>query len=177
MLKKVALTSAVALLMAAPVWAQTSGTTTTCPSTTTTMPRSGEIDAHKLIGQSVQNEADNKTVGKIDSVMLDSSGKVQKVVMGVGGFLGMGKKDVAVDWSRIHVADNGRKVTMNANKDELKAMPEYTWPKEHGRGSVWSMSDSRATTSSGSSGTTTMPSTGTSRAPATTGTTTTPTTR
>ncbi|MBV8165949.1 MAG: PRC-barrel domain-containing protein, partial [Alphaproteobacteria bacterium] len=110
-----------------------------------------------LIGESIQNQADNKTVGKIDSVMLDSSGKVQRVVVGVGGFLGIGKKDVAIDWNEIKVMDNGRKVVMNANKDQLKAMPEYTWPKEHGRGSVWTASDTSrpATTSSGSTGVTT----------------------
>jgi hypothetical protein len=114
----------------------------------------------------VQNQADNKTVGKIDSVIMDRSGKAEKVVMGVGGFLGIGKKDVAVEWNQLHVADNGRKVTMNANKDQLKSMPEYVWPKDHPRGSVWTASDSDrtapATTSSGSAGTTTRPGTGTS---------------
>ena len=158
MLKQLALTSALAMVLAAPVMAQTSSTTTTPRSTaTTTMPRSSEVDAHKLIGESIQNQADNKTVGKIDSVMLDSSGKVQRVVVGVGGFLGIGKKDVAIDWNEIKVMDNGRKVVMNANKDQLKAMPEYTWPKEHGRGSVWTASDTSrpATTSSGSTGVTT----------------------
>jgi hypothetical protein len=170
MLKKVALTSAVALALAAPAWAQTSSTTTSPrTSSTTTATTSTQIDAHKLIGQSIQNEADRKTVGKIDSVILDPSGKVQKVVVGVGGFLGVGKKDVAIDWNQIHVADNGRKVTMNANKDQLKAMPEYQWPKEHPRGSVWTASDTdrrTGATSSGSAGmSSTAPGTGTSRAP------------
>ena len=178
MLKKLALTSAVATILAAPVMAQTSSTTgpaTTAPRPMTASPsaNASQIDAHKLIGQSIQNEADSKTVGKIDSVMLDSAGKVQKVVVGVGGFLGIGKKDVAIDWSQIHVADNGRKVSMAANKDQLKAMPEYVWPKEHARGSVWTAADGdrrvappAATTSSGSAGTSGMaPSTGTSQAP------------
>ena len=167
MFKKLALTSAVALALAAPAWAQTS--TTTPPRTTATTPMpSSQVDAKKLIGQSIQNQADNKTVGKIDSVMLDQGGKVQQVVVGVGGFLGVGKKDVAIDWSKLTVADNGRKVTMNADKDQLKAMPEYVWPKDHPRGSVWTASDRdrNATTSSGGAGTSsTMPNTGTSRAP------------
>jgi hypothetical protein len=168
MFKQLALSSAIVVALAAPAFAQTSTTTAPRTTTSTTLP-SSQIDGHKLIGQSIQSEADNKTVGKIDSVILDRSGKVDKVVVGVGGFLGMGKKDVALDWSRLHVADNGRKVTMNADKDQLKAMPEYTWPKEHGRGSVWSAADTNATTSSGSAGTSsTMPSPGTS------GTTTTP---
>src|SRR5205085_5351550 len=105
MLKKVALTGAVALALAAPAFAQTSSPTTTSPrtSTTTTMP-SSQIDGHKLIGQSIQTQTDNKTLGKIDSVILDASGKEQKVVVGVGGFLGMGKKDVAIHWNQVQVA-------------------------------------------------------------------------
>src|SRR5579871_1690004 len=169
MLKRMALTGAVTMLLAVPVCAQTSGTMT--PPRTTANPTGSapitaspsQIDAQKLIGKSVQNAADDKTVGSIDSVMLNSSGKVQKVVMGVGGFLGVGKKDVAVDWNQLRVADNGRKITMNADKDQLKAMPEFTWPKDHPRGSVWTFagSDNSATISSGSSGAM-APTTGTS---------------
>src|SRR5258708_27483558 len=93
MLKKAALMSALAVTLAVPAWAQTTTSpTTTTPPATTTRPtpmasNSTQIDAHKLIGQSIQNQADNKTVGKIDSVMLDSSGKVQRVLVVVGGFL------------------------------------------------------------------------------------------
>jgi hypothetical protein len=45
-------------------------------------------------------------------------------MIGVGGFLGIDRKDVAVDWSKLHVTDSGRKVTMNSDKAELKAMPD-----------------------------------------------------
>jgi hypothetical protein len=176
MFKKLALTSAIALALAAPAFAQTSTTTTPRSTATTTMP-SSQVDAKKLIGQSIQNQADNKTVGKIDSVILDQTGKVHQVVVGVGGFLGVGKKDVALDWSKLTVADNGRKVTMNADKDQLKAMPEYQWPKDHRRGSVWTAGDTdrrTGTTSSGSAGTSgTMSGSGTAprtTAPATPGT-------
>lgn len=154
MLKKLAMTSAIALVMAAPAWAQTSRSTTTgttMPSATT----SSQIDAHKLIGRSVQN-ADNSTIGKIDSVILDPSGKVQQVVLGVGGFLGVGEKDVAVNWSQLKVSNNGEKVVMDTTKDNLKALPAYNWPANHTRGSIWSAdsSDRSGVTSSGTTGTT-----------------------
>jgi hypothetical protein len=128
------------------------------------MSNATQIDGNKLIGQSVQNQADNKTVGSIDSVIIGQNGKIQTVVLGVGGFLGVGKKDVAVDWNQIHVTDNGRKVTMNADKDQLKAMPDYVWPQDHARGSVWTRADrdQPATMTSGSSGVSTVPPTGTS---------------
>lgn len=176
MLKQAALTGALAVALAVPAWAQVT-TPSPAPSarpapSATTSSNSTPIDANKLIGQSIQNQADDKTVGKIDSVMLDKSGKVQQVVVGVGGFLGIGKKDVAIDWNQIRVMDNGRKVVMNADKDQLKAMPEFTWPKDHKRGSVWTASDTdtRTPTSSGSSGTTTGTGLGGPAAPADTAT-------
>ena len=93
-------------------------------------------------------------------------------MIGVGGFLGIDRKDVAVDWSKLHVTDAGRKVTMNADKAELKAMPEYVWPKEQARGGVWTTDSGTfgmrpATTSSGSSGGSITPGTGTSTTPTT----------
>jgi len=166
MLNRLALTSAVALTLTAPAWAQTAVTPTVTQVSPATTSSTTQIDGNKLIGQSVQNTADNKTVGTIDSVIIDKSGKIHNVVIGVGGFLGIDKKDVAVDWSQLHVTDNGRKVTMNADKDQLKAMPDYVWPKEHARGSVWTTSDNYSTapaiTNSGSTGITGTPGTGTS---------------
>lgn len=156
MFKKFLLTtSALALLAAAPVMAQTTST----PPAVSAKSNSSQIDASKLIGQSIQNSADNATIGKVDAVVLNGSGQTDKVIVGVGGFLGMGKKDVAIAWSDLQVTDNGKKVTMNTTKDALKAMPEYVWPKDQKHGAVYS---TRATTPA-TSGTTGMP-------PATTGT-------
>jgi hypothetical protein len=176
MLKQAALTSALAIALAVPAWAQSSTTTApaarpAAPAATTSS--STAIDANKLIGRNIQNQADDKTVGEIDSVMLDKSGKVQQVIVGVGGFLGIGKKDVAIDWNQLRVMDNGKKVVMNADKDQLKAMPEFVWPKDHKRGTVWTASDTDrrpATTSSGSSGVTTGTGMGSTTAPADTAT-------
>jgi hypothetical protein len=158
MLSRLVFVGAIALSLAAPAGAQTS-TTPTAPRKSWTAIQGAEIDGHKLIGQTVQNEDDDKTVGKIDSVILDPDGKVRKVVMGVGGFLGVGKKDVAVEWRELHIANNGGKVTMNADKDELEAMPDYVWPKS-GRGTVWTARDRDPTvdtTSSGSGGSVSNP--------------------
>jgi hypothetical protein len=161
MMSRLVFVGAIALSLAAPAGAQTS-TTPTAPRKSWTTIQGAEIDGHKLIGQTVQNEDDDKTVGKIDSVILDPDGKVRKVVMGVGGFLGVGKKDVAVDWRELHIASNGGKVTMNADKDQLEAMPDYVWPRS-GRGTVWTARDrdptvdAPATISSGSTGDTADP--------------------
>jgi sporulation protein YlmC with PRC-barrel domain len=56
--------------------------------------------ASKLVGVDVYNEA-NEKVGDINDVILDKSGKVEHVILGVGGFLGMGEHFVAVSYDKL----------------------------------------------------------------------------
>jgi len=65
--------------------------------------------APKLVGVSVYGP-DNKKVGAIDDVLIDHNGAVQTVVIGVGGFLGLGKKDVAVPFKEMQWRTEGRVV-------------------------------------------------------------------
>src|SRR5215510_15575554 len=95
------------------------------------------VDAAKLIGRNVVN-TNGDTVGEIDSVVIDQSGKVRYVIVGVGGFLGIGKKDVALAWNDMTISDNGEKVTTNATKDQLKALPEHKFPESAKPGTVYS---------------------------------------
>ena len=53
---------------------------------------------------------DDKQIGKIDDILMDHDGKAQTVVIGVGGFLGFGKKDVAVPFSAMQWKTEPRKV-------------------------------------------------------------------
>ena len=54
--------------------------------------------------------ADDKQIGKIDDLLMDRNGAAQTVVIGVGGFLGFGKKDVAVPFSTMQWRTEARKV-------------------------------------------------------------------
>jgi hypothetical protein len=54
----------------------------------------------KLIGLDVYNRADEK-LGDINEILLDKEGKVMAVVIGVGGFLGMGEHDIAVSMDKL----------------------------------------------------------------------------
>ena len=83
-------------------------------------------DTRKLIGRNVQNPQ-NETIGEIEAIYLDQDGKVDSVIIGVGGFLGLGERSVRVAWKDLTVADNGEKVTMAMTKDQLKALPEYKY--------------------------------------------------
>jgi sporulation protein YlmC with PRC-barrel domain len=62
--------------------------------------KEGEWRASKLVGVNVYNDA-NEKIGDINDVILDKSGKVENVVLGVGGFLGMGEHNVAVAYDKL----------------------------------------------------------------------------
>ncbi len=100
-------------------------------------PAPDAADAGNLIGRSIQN-ANNDTIGKIESVYIDPHGKVDSVMVGVGGFLGVGTREVRLGWKDLHIADNGKKVTVDMTKDQLKALPEYKYSNTASRGHVFS---------------------------------------
>jgi sporulation protein YlmC with PRC-barrel domain len=56
--------------------------------------------ASKLMGLDVYNEA-NEKLGDVNELILDKDGKVDAVVIGVGGFLGMGEHDIAVKMDKL----------------------------------------------------------------------------
>jgi sporulation protein YlmC with PRC-barrel domain len=63
------------------------------------------------------------SIGKIDDVLVSESGQVTALVIGVGGFLGVDKKDVAVPFSAVKWTTKDKKnyLTLNTTKDELKS--------------------------------------------------------
>ena len=83
------------------------------------------LSANDFIGKTVYSRADEK-VGKVDDLILSENG-VQAVVLGVGGFLGLGTKDVAVNLNSIDISKDGNatKLVVDATKDQLKAAPTY----------------------------------------------------
>jgi sporulation protein YlmC with PRC-barrel domain len=58
----------------------------------------------KLIGLNVYNDQ-NEKLGDISEILLDKSGKVEGVVVGVGGFLGVGRHDIKVEMSKLKFVD------------------------------------------------------------------------
>jgi sporulation protein YlmC with PRC-barrel domain len=88
-----------------------------------------EMRASKLIGTKVVNTA-NETIGDINEIVLGKDGKVAAVVIGVGGFLGIGEREVAVNFNSIRMSrdqSNNLVLTMNATKDSLKDAPAWRW--------------------------------------------------
>ncbi|RZN10368.1 photosystem reaction center subunit H [Bradyrhizobium genosp. SA-3] len=120
----------------------------------------GNWRASKLKGLNVYNEASEK-LGDINELLIDKSGKINAVVIGVGGFLGMGEHDIAVSMDKLKFVEEpvrtsssststtSRDTTtgaastnttnrnandwvpdhavMNANKEQLKALPQFKY--------------------------------------------------
>ncbi len=86
--------------------------------------------ATKIIGSPVYDgtAADANNLGKISDLVLDNNGDVAAVVIGVGGFLGLGEKQVAVDYSTLQwtvAADNTERFVLQTTKDQLTAAPDF----------------------------------------------------
>jgi sporulation protein YlmC with PRC-barrel domain len=103
--------------------------------------------ASKLHGIDVYNQQ-NQKIGDIDDVLMDKDGKAKLAILGVGGFLGMGEHNVAVNFSELKFSDQAVKsstsgsnadtnksvrknypdhAVFNATKDQLKAMPQFRY--------------------------------------------------
>lgn len=96
-------------MLAGAAFAQTDSTAATSSATTTTAPAplassdssyTGNWRASKVVGLDVYNSS-NESLGSINDLLTDQSGNIKAVVIGVGGFLGVGEHLVAVPYDKI----------------------------------------------------------------------------
>jgi hypothetical protein len=85
----------------------------------------------KLMGASVYGP-ENASIGEISDVLVTSDGKIQAVVVGVGGFLGVGEKDVALPFEALNItrepdSSSIDKITVSYSKDQLKNAPSFAF--------------------------------------------------
>jgi sporulation protein YlmC with PRC-barrel domain len=80
--------------------------------------------------QAVYDPQESK-IGDIDDVLVDSAGKVTGLVIGVGGFLGLGEKNVIVPYSAVKKTKKNDKwwLTINETKDDLKNARGFKYDK------------------------------------------------
>ena len=80
--------------------------------------------------QSVYDPKESK-IGDVDDVLLDKAGKVTGLVIGVGGFLGAGEKDVIVPFTAVKTEKKNDKwwLTLDQSKDDLKNAPGFKYDK------------------------------------------------
>ena len=153
MLKRILTAGALAMVLALPAYAQMSGTNpSSTPSAREPAPTAaaaatspgndaqagflqqqdqGQWRSSKLVGASVYGP-DNKSIGSIDDLIVDRNGGIKAAVIGVGGVLGVGQKDVAVPFSALNIqrktnSSSIDKITVTYSKQQLSQAPTFAY--------------------------------------------------
>jgi hypothetical protein len=89
-----------------------------------------QVRAESLLGVDVSNGQD--TIGEVADLVVTQDGRVEAVVVGVGGFLGVGQKSVALAWDSIELTerDGARVILVATTREQLEGMPEFTTLEE-----------------------------------------------
>jgi sporulation protein YlmC with PRC-barrel domain len=101
--------------------------------------QSSDMRASRLIGQRVDN-MQGENIGDINDLVVGPDGQIRAVVIGVGGFLGLGEREVAVPMNSLQMTaqssgtgttsgttGSSNTVKLNTTKDQLKEAPRWTW--------------------------------------------------
>jgi sporulation protein YlmC with PRC-barrel domain len=142
MLKKTLTVAALAAALATPAFAQSpmnSNVQTTAPKMSAThnandfiqQQQAADWRSSKLVGADVYG-ADNAKIGDINDVLIGSDGNVRAVVVGVGGFLGVGEKNVAIPFNALDVQRKAGsasidKITVSYSKAQLQNAPKFAY--------------------------------------------------
>lgn len=136
MIQKLLATTAIVTLLAGSAYAQE----TTTPAPAAPAPMTDEAaqapvqaaDGHlasNLMGETVYNGTgdDAENIGSVNDLVIGSSGTIDQIIVGVGGFLGLGEKNVALNFGEIDWAerDGDRWIVVNATKEQLEGQPEF----------------------------------------------------
>ena len=131
MVNKFAMAAALvaSLVSAAHAQQTTTGTVTVQGQVLNTLP-ADSTTVTNYYKQNVYDPSDAK-IGEITDVLVGKAGKVEAFIVSVGGFLGVGEKDVAVPFSAVHGTEKNGKwyLTMNSTKDALKAAHGYKYDR------------------------------------------------
>jgi sporulation protein YlmC with PRC-barrel domain len=136
--------AAMAVAIGGTAYAQTPNTNSSAPATTgvgtpslaqtlTTLPTNSTTTIANFYKQTVYDPSEKK-IGEISDVLVDNDGKIDGFIVAVGGFLGLGEKDVAVPFSDVQASqrNGGWWLTMNATADELKSAPGFNYDRVKG---------------------------------------------
>jgi sporulation protein YlmC with PRC-barrel domain len=139
MIRNLLATTAIATLLASGAYAQE--TTTPAPAEPAPMtqdaaPATAEattpVDGHlasNIIGETVYNGTgdDAENIGEVKDIVLDAEGNIESIVIGVGGFLGIGEKQVALEYAEVDWAerDGDRWLVVAATKEQLEQQAAF----------------------------------------------------
>lgn len=150
MLKKLMISAAVSALMVSGAMAQATPPASPPPAKTDAAP----VDGAKFISSQSTDQwvfskfkgtdvigPDNAQVGSVNDMLFDKNGKILGLIVGVGGFLGIGEKSVAIDMGAFQAVppDTGSATTgagggaggaMSGSNDPTAAKLKVTWTKD-----------------------------------------------
>ena len=84
----------------------------------------GDVRAEKLIGMTVYDTNGDK-VGQVKDILFNEQGQATGVVLSVGGVLGLGAKQVGLQWSEVDIQPDAEVAKIQYNKDQLEAAPDF----------------------------------------------------
>ena len=111
--------------------AQVAGSTTTTLGVTVTESTQRALGwsvKKSILGKTVYNEAGDK-VGKVEDLIIAPDKGVSYLIIGAGGFIGMGRHDVAIPVTQVQ-DKAGKLVMAGATKDTIKAMPAFDYASD-----------------------------------------------
>jgi hypothetical protein len=143
MLNRTLAAAALAAALAAPAFAQQQPA---APSPATNPPAATQTDMNnmtfvkqqqtnewrgsRLIGASIYGP-DNSSIGDVNDVLVSGDGNIRAVIVGVGGFLGVGEKDVALPFAALTIqrSQSGGidKIKVSYTKEQLKDAPRFAF--------------------------------------------------
>ena len=86
-----------------------------------------QMRSSDLVGKTVSNRLDQK-IGTIDNLLIGRDGRIEYAVVGVGGFLGVGEKLVAVPYTELKI--EGDAVLLDRTAEQLKALPGFKYRQQ-----------------------------------------------
>ena len=135
MIRNLLATTAIVTLMAGSAYAQDATTPAPAEPAPMTDDAAAPVQAAdgflatNLIGETVYNGTsdDAENIGNVNDLVIGAGGEVDQIVVGVGGFLGIGEKNVMLSYEEINWAerDGDRWIVVNATKEQLEAQPEF----------------------------------------------------
>ncbi|WP_394887396.1 PRC-barrel domain-containing protein [Mesorhizobium sp. AaZ16] len=136
MIRNLLATTAIATLLSTMAYAQdTTAPAPAAPDPTVQAPAEAPVaraDGHlatNLIGETVYNGTgdDAENIGDVNDIVIGSNGEIESIVIGVGGFLGLGEKNVAINYAEVDWAerDGDRWLVVPTTKEQLEAQADF----------------------------------------------------
>lgn len=120
--------AALAAGVASSGWTQVAGTATLGVTATEIQAVAAGWSLKKsILGKKVYND-EGRVVGKVDDVIVAPDKALSYAIIGAGGFLGMGKHDVAIPINQFRI-DNGKIMLAGATKEAIKALPKFEYAR------------------------------------------------